>query len=81
MKLKDFTHKNDYVFHLVFDDAKTVDVDLMPLLGGYVEPEALMTAQLDTEWGCLAFKDGMVDIEPKTLYQFSLSHNLQRDAS
>jgi hypothetical protein len=79
MKLKNFTHKTAYVFNLVFDDAQVLDVDLMPLIGGYVQPEALKTASLDPDWGCLVFNDGMVDIEPKTLYRFSQQHNLSRE--
>ena len=33
--------------------------------------QALNTAQLNKDWGCLEFNDGAVDIEPKTLYRYA----------
>lgn len=71
MKLHAFKHQNDYVFALQFANQYYTEVDLAPLLQNYVEPSAIDTAQIDPEWGCLMFKDGMVDIEPKTLYRFA----------
>lgn len=71
MKLRAFKHQNDYVFALQFANQYYIEVDLAPLLQNYVEPSAIDTAQIDPEWGCLMFKDGMVDIEPKTLYRFA----------
>ena len=71
MKLISFEHKQGYVFLLEFADHRSTEVDLSPLLQTYVAPSEIHTAQIDPEWGCLMFKDGMVDIEPKTLYSFS----------
>jgi hypothetical protein len=71
VKLQSFEHKNNYVFALQFTDHSQVEVDLAPLLQAYVEPAAVASARIDPEWGCLMFKDGMVDIEPKTLYKFA----------
>jgi len=73
MKLQSFEHKNQYTFVLEFADHSRLEADLAPLLAAYVEPSAIQTAQIDPEWGCLMFKDGMVDIEPKTLYKFALA--------
>jgi hypothetical protein len=74
MKLKSFEHKSNYVFALEFYDSSRVEADLSPLLQAYLEPAAIETAQIDPEWGCLMFKNGMIDIEPKTLYNFAHSH-------
>lgn len=71
MKLQAFEHKRNYVFALQFVDHSLVEVDLASLLQAYVEPSALDSARIDPEWGCLMFNDGMVDIEPKTLYRFA----------
>jgi hypothetical protein len=75
MKLLAFDYQKDYVFRLSFDDNQVVEADLMPLIGKHVAPNELSTVQLDKDWGCLAFKDGMVDIEPKTLYRFALAES------
>lgn len=72
MKLQSFEHKSNYVFALQFVDHSQVEVDLAPLLRAYVEPADIDSARIDPEWGCLMFKDGMVDIEPKTLYKFAI---------
>ncbi len=50
---------------------KPIEVDLKDLISKYVTPEELQTAKVNQEWGCLEFKDGLVDIEPKTLYKFT----------
>jgi hypothetical protein len=75
MKLKSFKHKAEYIFVLEFADLSRIEADLFPLLATTVEPSAIKTAQIDPEWGCLIFKEGMVDIEPKTLYKFALAQN------
>ncbi len=75
MKLSSFEYKQDYVFRLAFDDNHVVEADLMPLIGKHVAPNELHTVQLDKDWGCLAFKDGLVDIDPKTLYRFALAES------
>lgn len=74
MKLESFKHKTDYVFTLSFSNQNPIEVDLSPLIKLHVKPSALSTAQIDPEWGCLMFNDGMIDIEPKTLYSFATSH-------
>jgi len=71
MKLKSFVYKEGYIFLLEFADHRTAEIDLSPLLKPYVEPLDMNTAEIDPEWGCLMFQDGMVDIEPKTLYSFT----------
>lgn len=78
MKLESFEHKTGYVFALVFSDHSCIEADLSPLIQSYVEPSAITTAQIDPEWGCLMFKNGMVDIEPKTLYSFASSKKRTR---
>lgn len=69
MKLIGFKQKRDYLFALTFENGEQKEADLKELLGNYVSVELLSTARIDPEWGCLEFKDGMVDIEPKTLYK------------
>ncbi|TAL54637.1 MAG: DUF2442 domain-containing protein [Methylovulum sp.] len=70
MKLKYIKHRDAYRFLLVFENGETQEADLKELIGDYVSVEALNTAHIDADWGCLEFNDGRVDIEPKTLYQF-----------
>ncbi|MGE4501678.1 MAG: DUF2442 domain-containing protein [Thiomicrospira sp.] len=70
MKLQSFQHKKNYVFSFVFADHSYAEADLSPLIQAYVEPAEIDSAEIDPEWGCLTFKNGMVDIEPKTLYTF-----------
>ena len=74
MKLKHFTWQDAYRFKLIFENGEVKEADLKELIGHYVALEALNTAHLDTIWGCLEFKNGMVDIEPKTLYEYANRH-------
>ncbi|WP_157834520.1 DUF2442 domain-containing protein [Oceanospirillum beijerinckii] len=76
MKLHSFEHKNNYTFILGFADHSFIEADLSPLLKAYVEPSAINTAKIDSEWGCLIFNDGMVDIEPRTLYKFAVEQGV-----
>jgi hypothetical protein len=69
MKLKSFKHQDNYRFILTFDNGETRESDLRGLLEKYVGIEGVATARIDPEWGCLEFNNGMVDIEPKTLYR------------
>jgi hypothetical protein len=55
-----------------FENRQCIDVDLEPLIGNYVSVEQATTAELDSEWDCLQFNGGAVDIEPNTLYRFAL---------
>ncbi|MDC9729245.1 MAG: DUF2442 domain-containing protein [Methyloprofundus sp.] len=73
MKLVKFIHNVNYVFTLFFDDKKKKEVDLQKLIGKYVSVNELVTAHINTEWGCLEFNAGQVDIEPKTLYHYTFS--------
>jgi len=73
MKLKKFTLNTDYIFDLDFEDGTYATVDLSPLMGLKVSKQELQSANIDKDWGCLEFNGGLVDIEPKTLYHFSIS--------
>ena len=68
MKLKKFTIEHDYVFDLYFEDGTHKILNLENLIKSKVSKDELKTAHIDKDWGCLEFKDGMVDINPKTLY-------------
>jgi Protein of unknown function (DUF2442) len=74
MKLIDFKHQQDYLFTLTFENGESELVDLKALIEKYVSLNELNTAQLNSEWGCLEFNHGMVDIDPKTLYRYKNSH-------
>ena len=70
MKLQDFKQIDGYKFFLIFDDGVQKEVDLNELLKEKVTLQELGSASIDKDWGCLEFKNGMVDIEPKTLYKY-----------
>ena len=72
MKLIKFKYQQDYIFALTFENGESIETDLKTLIEKHVSVKDLNTAQLNKEWGCLKFNNGMVDIEPKTLYQFSI---------
>ncbi len=76
MKLKEFEYRGNYLFALTFDEGRYLEADLSPLIAKYVNLSEVNSARIDPEWGCLEFKNGAVDIEPKTLYQWAESHNL-----
>jgi len=78
MKLIGFKHQSGYCFRLDFANGEIREIDLNELIGKYVDANTLQTARLDPEWGCLEFKNGMVDIEPKTLYHFAKTHGISR---
>ena len=71
MKLKEFDIKDDYIFELTFENDVKKVVDLSILIKNKISKEELQTAHIDKDWGCLEFKDGLVDIEPNTLYKFT----------
>lgn len=77
MKLKQFEQHCGYVFSLTFANGKYIEADLAPLIADHVDTTELGSARIDQDWGCLEFKNGTVDIEPNTLYQWAESHNLQ----
>jgi hypothetical protein len=73
MKLIKFKRQFDYHFTLTFENGEIKEIDLKDLIGQYVDVNILNTAHIDPEWECLEFKGGVVDIEPKTLYRYTLS--------
>ncbi len=74
MKLKDYKIVDGYIFSLTFEDDMTKIIDLSSLIQSKVSKSEVSTAKIDKEWGCLEFKDGTIDIEPKTLYNFAISN-------
>ncbi len=70
MKLRYFEYCGAYRFRLTFENGEVKEADLQGLIGRHVDPNALSTAHIDSEWGCLEFLNGLVDIEPKTLYRY-----------
>ena len=77
MKLIKFTHQTDYKFTLFFENGTSKECDLKELIEKYVSIQQIKTAQINLEWGCLEFNKGMVDIEPKTLYNYAYGINNQ----
>jgi len=77
MKLKHIEQRKGYLFGLTFANGEFIETDLAPLIAGHVALTELTSARIDQDWGCLEFKNGAVDIEPSTLYQWAESHNLQ----
>lgn len=75
MKLIKFKPLKNYVFILTFENGENIETDLKTLIEKHVSIKDLNTAQLNTEWGCLEFNHGIVDIDPKTLYQFSMTQH------
>ena len=73
MKLKEIKHQRGYEFLLTFTNGESANVDLKTLISSYVKLQEIHTAHINQEWGCLEFKGGAVDVEPKTLYQFTKS--------
>ena len=71
MKLTNFKIEHDYVFDLFFEDGTHKVIDLEFLIKSKVTKDELITASIDKDWGCLEFKDGMVDINPTTLYKLA----------
>lgn len=71
MKLVNFKHLQGYWFILDFENGEHKRVNLSGLIASHVSQEELKTAHIDPEWGCLEFKNAMVDIEPKTLYRYA----------
>ena len=72
MRLIDFKLHGNYIFDLNFEDGTKKKVDLSELIKSKVTLSELRSANIDEDWGCLEFKSGMVDIDPKTLYHFSM---------
>ncbi len=70
MKIINLKHLSNYNFMLHFENNEIFELDLESIISDKVSLEELETARIDKDWGCLEFKNGMVDIEPKTLYNF-----------
>ncbi|MCQ8103461.1 DUF2442 domain-containing protein [Methylomonas sp. SURF-2] len=70
MKLKQIEHIEAYRFILTFENGEIIQADLKGLIGSFIAEDALQTARIDPDWGCLEFNQGAADIEPKTLYRF-----------
>ncbi|WKJ88700.1 DUF2442 domain-containing protein [Methylomonas montana] len=80
MKLQQFEQLDGYRFKLVFENGEVKQTDLKELISKHVSIDELASARLDADWGCLEFKNGMVDIEPKTLYKFSCAEHFEKAA-
>ncbi len=70
MKIINFRYLSNYNFRLQFENNEIFELDLEPVISAKVSLDELQTARIDKAWGCLEFKNGMIDIEPKTLYNF-----------
>ncbi|RLA06518.1 MAG: hypothetical protein DRQ51_09205 [Gammaproteobacteria bacterium] len=70
MKLVSFKNIKDYHFSLKFENNFFKDKNLEKLIKNKVKITDLKTAKINTEWGCLEFNNGKIDIEPATLYKF-----------
>ena len=71
MKLRQFEQIHAYNFLLSFENGEIWEADLKDLIGRYVTVDDLHTAYVNSDWGCLEFLGGQVDIEPKTLYRYA----------
>ena len=80
MRLLKFEHLEGYRFKLEFVNGEIKAVDLAELIAKHVGVEDLSPACIDPEWGCLQFKNGNADIEPKTIYKFTASNSFERAA-
>lgn len=78
MKLKSFDKKHDYEFIFTFENGEQKQTYIKELVAKYLQPHELDTAKINKDWGCLEFKDCVVDIEPKTLYHYCTTHPIQR---
>ena len=75
MRLIKYKNLDNYKFYFEFSNRDSGEVNIKNLIGKYIAKDELSTANLNEEWGCLEFKKGLVDIEPKTLYKFFNSNN------
>jgi hypothetical protein len=73
MKLARFEQRVGFQFTLTFANGDRATVDLEPLIGNHLSVDALESAEIDPDWGCLQFQGGSVDIEPTTLYRYAMN--------
>jgi hypothetical protein len=71
MKIISSKYMNNYKFSLTFISKETMEVDLFPPFGSYLNQDNLNTMNVNLEWGYLEFLEGKVNIEPKTLYKYA----------
>ncbi|WP_426992877.1 DUF2442 domain-containing protein [Methylomonas sp. CM2] len=81
MKLKQIEQIEGYRFTLTFENGEIIQADLKALIGSSVAEDALHTARIDPDWGCLEFNRGAADIEPKTLYRYAREASHQQQAA
>ena len=75
MKLTKIENLGNYYFNLGFDNNSFCKFNIKSLIENKVSINDLKAAQLNKEWDCLEFKDGIIDIKPKTLYNFCFKQN------
>lgn len=73
MKLESFENSG-FNFLLFFADGEIFTVDIHPLVGRYISENDLNSARIDPEWGCLEFRNGIVDVDPTTLYRYAIRY-------
>lgn len=81
MKLKQIEHIEGYRFILTFENGEIIQADLKTLISSFVAEDALHSARIDPDWGCLEFNQGAADIEPKTLYRYACEANHHQQAA
>jgi hypothetical protein len=79
MKLEKIENLGNYIFKLYFVNKEIITTNLKTLLQNKVVENELDTAKVDRDWQCLEFKDGMVDIEPNTLFNFAKHNKLEQN--
>lgn len=62
---------DNYIFDLEFKDGLNKNIDLPESIKDKVAVEESKTDNIDKDWRCLEFNSGIVDIESKTLYDFT----------
>ncbi len=73
MKLESFKNYG-FNFLLFFANGEMFTVDIHPLVEKYVSESDLNSARIDPEWGCLEFRNGIVDVAPTTLYRYAIRY-------